>query len=179
MGMAGTRFGRNVPLEDTWPDRDKILDPNPREISRRLMTRDKLIPASAGNALDRRLAAVHAARLGQARDEPDRQPVGHPARAGRRLAEPPLQVMRTPDDPTAPAESDTPPTHINVKTHWWDGSQIYGNSPPEQNFLRSHEGGKLRLVDGLPPMPDDPATNPTRRTRVLARHGHDADALRA
>jgi hypothetical protein len=29
MGMAGTRFGRNVPLEDTWPDRDRILEPNP------------------------------------------------------------------------------------------------------------------------------------------------------
>jgi hypothetical protein len=47
MGMAGTRFGRNVPLEDTWPDRDRTLEPNPREISRRLMTHDEIIPASA------------------------------------------------------------------------------------------------------------------------------------
>ncbi len=33
MGMAGTRLGRNVPLEDTWPDRPRMLDPSPREIS--------------------------------------------------------------------------------------------------------------------------------------------------
>ena len=52
MGMAGTRFGRNVPIEATWPDRAHILEPSPREISRRLMTRDNgIIPASTGNAL--------------------------------------------------------------------------------------------------------------------------------
>ena len=39
MGMAGTRFGRNVPLEDTWPDREHILDPSPREVSRHLLAR--------------------------------------------------------------------------------------------------------------------------------------------
>ena len=44
MGMAGTRFGRNVPIEDTWPDRTRMLTPNPREISRRLMTRDTCHP---------------------------------------------------------------------------------------------------------------------------------------
>src|SRR6202042_3683749 len=33
MGMAGTRFGRNVPLAETWPDRDQMLKPNPREVS--------------------------------------------------------------------------------------------------------------------------------------------------
>ena len=51
MGMAGTRFGRNVPLDDTWPDQDRMMTPNPREISRRLMTRDTFNPATAGNAL--------------------------------------------------------------------------------------------------------------------------------
>lgn len=51
MGMADTRFGRNVPIEDTWPDKARMLTPNPREISRRLMTRDTLNAASGGNAL--------------------------------------------------------------------------------------------------------------------------------
>src|SRR5947199_2950709 len=48
MGMAGTRFGRNVPIEATFPDAAAMLTPSPREISRRLMTRDELVPATAG-----------------------------------------------------------------------------------------------------------------------------------
>ena len=70
-------------------------------------------------------------------------------------------MHRTPPDPTTPPDSDLPPTYVNVNTHWWDGSQIYGNSAREQAFLRAHEGGRLRLVDGMPPIPDDPAHNPT------------------
>ena len=31
MGMANTRFGRNVPLDDTWPDQDRMMTPNPRD----------------------------------------------------------------------------------------------------------------------------------------------------
>jgi hypothetical protein len=46
-------------------------------------------------------------------------------------------------------------------THWWDGSQLYGVDVEQQHFLRSHEGGKLRLAGGLPPIPEDPARNPT------------------
>ena len=51
MGMANTRFGRNVPLEDTKRDDARMLIPNPREISLKLMTRDKLDAATAGNAI--------------------------------------------------------------------------------------------------------------------------------
>src|SRR5258708_31035493 len=51
MGMASTRFGRNVPLDCTWPDKDRMMVPNPREISLKLMTRDTFNPATAGNAL--------------------------------------------------------------------------------------------------------------------------------
>ena len=58
---------------------------------------------------------------------------------------PPLTVLRTPDDPTTPPQSDRPPTHINIMTHWWDGSQVYANNLAEQECLRSHEGGALRL----------------------------------
>src|SRR6266567_2393376 len=51
MGMASTRFGRNVPLGSTWPDKDRMMVPNPREISLKLMTRDTFNAATAGNAL--------------------------------------------------------------------------------------------------------------------------------
>src|SRR3712207_6022494 len=37
MGSAETRFGRNVPIEHTYPDNDwALLRPNPRTVSREL-----------------------------------------------------------------------------------------------------------------------------------------------
>lgn len=161
MGMAGTRFGRNVPLEATWPDRGRILDPSPREISRRLMTRDNgIIPATAGNALIASWLQFMLHDWVKHGTSPTENPWVVPLLPGDDWPEPPLQVMRTPDDPTSPSDSDLPPTHINVNTHWWDGSQIYGNDLASQTFLRAHVGGKLRLVDGLPPVPDDRALSP-------------------
>jgi Animal haem peroxidase len=160
MGMAGTRFGRNVPIDDTWPDKDRILEPNPREISLRLMTRDELIPASAGNALIAAWLQFMIHDWFRHGTSPKDNPWILPAVEGDDWPQPPVKVMRTPEDPTGSPEN-LPPTHVNVMTHWWDGSQIYGNNLDDQEFLRSHEGGKLRLVDGLPPMPEDPAANPT------------------
>ena len=50
MGMAGSRFGRNIPIEHTFPD-PSPLDPSPREVSRALLTRHELVPATSVNAL--------------------------------------------------------------------------------------------------------------------------------
>lgn len=161
MGMAGTRFGRNVPIEDTWPAREKMLDPNPREVSRRLMTRNTIIPASAGNALIATWLQFMIHDWFRHGTSPTDNPWVIPLAPDDDWPTPPLLVMRTPDDPTSPPSSDLPPTHINVMTHWWDGSQIYGNSLADQDFLRARIGGKLQLVDGVQPVPDDPAQNPT------------------
>ena len=39
-GMAGARFGRNIPLASIDPDPEAtLLEPTPREVSRRLLTR--------------------------------------------------------------------------------------------------------------------------------------------
>ncbi|MFF9573038.1 peroxidase family protein [Streptomyces sp. NPDC014685] len=53
MGMAGTRFGRNIPLEAIVPasPEDVLARPNPREVSRALLTRDQLVPAESVNSL--------------------------------------------------------------------------------------------------------------------------------
>ena len=53
MGARGARFGRNVPLEQrpipqTLP---ALLQPSPRLVSTRLLTRDRLIVAPGANAL--------------------------------------------------------------------------------------------------------------------------------
>jgi hypothetical protein len=161
MGMAGTRFGRNVPIADTWPDQARMMVPNPRDISRKLMTRDELIPASAGNALIAAWLQFMIRDWFKHGTSPTDNPWVLPVSKGDDWATPPVKVMRSPQDPTTPPDSDLPPTHINVMTHWWDGSQIYGNDLDEQQFLRSHSGGKLRLVDGVPPVSDDPARNAT------------------
>ena len=48
IGAAGSRFGRNVPLAFTYPEAEPgILEPNPRIISRELMTRSTFLPAAA------------------------------------------------------------------------------------------------------------------------------------
>ena len=53
MGSAEMRFGRNVPLEHTYSENDwAILNrPNPRRVSRELLTRDVFEPATTLNLL--------------------------------------------------------------------------------------------------------------------------------
>jgi len=46
MGSTGTRFGRNVPLTEAVPDTANLLVPNPRTVSRELMTREQFQPAT-------------------------------------------------------------------------------------------------------------------------------------
>ena len=48
MGMAGTRFGRNVPPAVAAPERgDRLLTPNPRLVSTALLARGpEMIPAT-------------------------------------------------------------------------------------------------------------------------------------
>ena len=51
MGAKGTGFGRNVPESKTVTDTKRLLEPDPRVISRRLMARDEFKPAGIINAL--------------------------------------------------------------------------------------------------------------------------------
>src|SRR4051794_32724635 len=126
MGMAGTRFGRNVPLERTWPDRDRMMVPNPREISRKLMTREVFNPATAGNALIAAWLQFMTHDWFKHGTSPKDNPWILPPVEGDDWPAPPLLVMRTPPDPTSPPDSALPPTYLNVNTHWWDASSIYG-----------------------------------------------------
>jgi hypothetical protein len=52
MGSIGTRFGRNVPLDETFREPPSaLLDPNPRTISLELLTRERFLPATTLNVL--------------------------------------------------------------------------------------------------------------------------------
>lgn len=156
MGMAGTRFGRNVPVQDTYPDEAKLMTPNPRVISRKVMTRDEFQPASTLNVLAAAwIQFQNHGWFNHGENQPDNKfdiPLekGDPWPQEHR----PMEVGKTLVDHTRP-EGDTanPPTFINKVTHWWDGSQIYGSDQSTLDQLRSHVDGKMRLDEqGLLPL---------------------------
>lgn len=163
MGMAESRFGRNVPIEKTWPEPlPAIMSPSPREVSRKLMTRDVFIPATSVNAL------VAAWLQFMIRDwfSHGKSPVEDPWVIQLADDDPwpdhPMAILRTRPDPTRPeGASDLPPTYVNTETHWWDASQIYGTSKEHHEQVRTGEDGKLRVgPSGLLPHPTDPEKNP-------------------
>ncbi|MFB4317354.1 peroxidase family protein [Actinomadura sp. 21ATH] len=163
MGMAGARFGRNLPPAATFPDPPSaIMSPSPREISRRLLTRTELIPATSVNAL------VAAWLQFMIRDwfshgtGPAEDPWTIPLAVGDPWPAPPMTVPRTRPDPTG-RPGDGPPTWVNTETHWWDASQLYGSGIEAQRRVRSGQDGRLRVTpDGLPWRPTEPESDPAR-----------------
>ena len=148
MGMKGTRFGRNMASWLRRPNPTELMDPNPRTVSLRLMTRTEFQPAKTLNLLavawlqfqvhdwvdhgTNSIEHKHYIPLGEDDDWPFR----------------PMVVPATLPDPTAnPAKGEIPPTFLSHSTHWWDSSQLYGDSPEKQRELRTGFGGKLRLTD--------------------------------
>jgi hypothetical protein len=169
MGMAGARFGRNVPLDRTYTaaQESALLSPSPRTVSRRLLTRREFVPATTVN----NLAAAwlqfmirdwfsHGANETEnpwsiELDPDDIFPGGGP-----------MKILRTRRDPTRPPDEDPAtapaPTYVNTSTHWWDGSSIYGRSRAEQKQARSGVDGKLLVgLEGRLPA-GDPEHDPTR-----------------
>jgi hypothetical protein len=148
MGSAGTRFGRNVPLSETFPDTANLLVPNPRTVSEALLTRTTFQPANI-------LSVFGAAWIQfQVHDwfmhkkgvwtNAHEIPV-----ANGTWHEQPMRVPRTPADPPKVADSTRPPAYVNENSHWWDGSQVYGCTTAIQASLRAGRDGKVLVgADG-------------------------------
>ena len=151
-GAAGTRFPRNVENSVIRPETgDTLMTPNPREISRVLLSRQgemkkvpflNLLAASWINFQNHDwvhhgeplINEVHEIPL--AEDDPAR----------KKYWQTKIFIGKTQADPTRMPEHDTTPaTFINEVTHWWDGSQIYGSDQETVDRLRSGTDGKLRL----------------------------------
>jgi Animal haem peroxidase len=158
MGSAGTRFGRNVPMAGrTFPAtvRGTIMHPNPRMVSRELLTRKTFQPVRGLNLL----AAAWIQFMVRDWFLHGRGDMERPWRVELKGNDPwpgrtegAMLIPRTPEDPTrTPEEEGMPPTHVNKATHWWDGSQIYGNSDEETRGIRSHQHGKLKVPPDGPP----------------------------
>ena len=149
MGMACTRFGRNVPLGQGQAEKPpKLFDPNPRTVSNELLLRTDFKPATTLNILAAAWLQFETRDWFSHGTSTDRM-IEVPRPAGDDWPEDPIRVPSTPDDHTAPTGQRTK-TFLNTETHWWDGSQIYGSTPEFQAAIRSGEDGKVRIdADGF------------------------------
>ncbi|MFZ1411815.1 MAG: peroxidase family protein [Micropruina sp.] len=153
MGSVGCRFGRNVPIESTWPETDShLMSPNPRVVSRKLLTREVFQPATTLNVL---AAAWLQFEVHDwfSHPKPDWETCHHVNLSqGDDWHENPMRLPRSLPDPSWSDSTKTPTTWVTEDSHWWDGSQIYGSTHGMAEALRAHEDGKLILdADGLPP----------------------------
>ena len=151
-GAANTRFGFNTDPMETAGESARLLHPNPRTVSRVLLTRDrgfKPIPFLNLNAATWIQFMTHdwvsygdPAPMSVA--PPYRIPLDESDPARKLLCQTEMLVRRTQRDPTHRAH-DPRDTHINEVTSWWDGSQLYGSDGATVTSLRSLQGGKLAL----------------------------------
>ena len=152
MGAIGARFGRNVPLRETFPeDVPALLDPSPRDVSRRLLTRETFSPATTLNVLAAAWLQFEVHDWFSHGENQPESPWTVELGEGDPWTPPPMQIPRTRRDPTSDDDLTTPPTYATADSHWWDASQIYGSDPAFAAALRG-ENGRLRLdEDGLLP----------------------------
>jgi hypothetical protein len=151
MGAAGSRFGRNVPIERSWPEEaPRLLTPNPRTVSLELMTRDRFRPATILNILAAAWIQFEVHDwFSHGPNERD-NPIEVDLDASDPWPERPMRVERTRRDPSSvPGQ---PQTWVTSDSHWWDASQLYGRTKELADKARAFEDGKLRIdADSLLP----------------------------
>lgn len=149
MGAANTAFGRNFAPEYVKldPDKNKLMSPNPREISRRLLKREenKFLPVKQLNLLTAAWIQfqVHDWFAHDMHKQEDNDRLKIPIAEDDDWPGDPIQVRRT----KQLSENADPPVYINVNTHWWDCSQVYGSDDERAEALRTDADGK-RCPDG-------------------------------
>ncbi len=165
MGMGGARFGRNIPLAEASPEpEERRLTPNPRVVSRRLMTREIFKPAPTVNLLAASwIQFMVKDWISHGAGDPNlAYDLSLPADDG--WPTPRLLIPRTIPDPTRGDKEDGyPSTFANINTAWWDASSIYGSTLEQQSRIRSGNDGKLRVTpDGMLILPEEPTLDPTQ-----------------
>ena len=153
-GAAGTRFARNVDNAAIRPETgEALMSPNPREISRMLLTREgemKEVPflnllAASWINFENHDWIHHGEPLIKDTHE---IPLAANDPARKKFRQTKISVGKTQPDPTRmPGEEENPITFVNEVTHWWDGSQVYGSDQETVDLLRSGLDGKLTLEE--------------------------------
>lgn len=157
MGSAGTRFGRNVPLAEAFPDTANMMTPNPRVISQALFTRTSFQPVSILNILAAAWIQfqTHDWFVHKKGSTSDLHEI--PLASDDPWPEHPMRLPKTPVDPQKRPDPSRPPAYVNENSHWWDGSQVYGSTADVARSLRTGVAGKIRVgADGR--LGVDPAT---------------------
>jgi hypothetical protein len=156
MGSVGTRFGRNIALDRAYREGESDFgEPSPRLVSQKLLVRDRFIPADKLNLL---AAAWIQFEVHDwlSHDTDSAEPILVQVEGD----DEPMRIPRTRPDPSAPGRR-APPAFATSDTHWWDGSQIYGQDAAFQREARTYEDGKLKLgCDMLHPEALDPFLDP-------------------
>ncbi len=152
VGAVGARFGRNVPLRHTFPEElPALLDPSPREVSRKLLTRESFQPATTLNVLAAAWLQFEVHDWFSHGQNERKNPWSVQLEDDDTWYERPMRIQRTRRDATSDTDPSTPPTFVTADSHWWDGSQIYGTKAAFAEALRG-ENGRLRIdEDGLLP----------------------------
>jgi hypothetical protein len=153
MGQVGTRFGRNVDPTATPPESpEQMMEPNPREVSLRLLRRDTFKPATSLNVLAACwIQFENHDWFGHGENNPNEH-IEVPLPEGDDWPDgDPMQIRRTHPDRTQMDGGSEAPTYVNTVTHWWDGSQIYGSSEERNRKLRTGEDGRMATEDGRLP----------------------------
>ncbi len=158
MGRSGTSFARNEPLNRARVEPEPaLLQPNPRLVSRRLLTRETFIPARTLNVLAAAWIQFQGHDWFNHRTTSQERPFELELDAADDWPERPMRISRT-ERHGPPPRPDAPPVFANTETHWWDASQLYGSTVESQQRVRAWENGKLRL-------------GPNRRLPIAAGHG--------
>ena len=175
MGAVGRRFGRNVPLANVVPDTPNLLMPNPRVVSRTLMTREQFQPATILNLIAASWIQfmvhdwfVHK----RSRTPTSSRSRRHQATTG---ATPTIHVPRTLPTPRRPVRHGRP-AYANLNSHWWDASQIYGSDADTAAKLRTEDRRQAEASTPTGLLPVDPADrHPVHRLhRQLVDRSRDA-----
>jgi hypothetical protein len=167
LSNPGARFGRNIPLSEVDPTRDGgILEPSPRLVSNRLLARQKksdgtddFKPATILNLLAAAWIQFQTHDwFNHGTPRPiDDDPFDVPIPPGDSWPGGKMLVRRTRSDPTRRTNDGAGPvTYANAETHWWDSSQIYGDSPQAGRQYRSGKDGKLKIDPQTKLIPVDP-----------------------
>lgn len=156
MGMAGARFARNMPIEKTFGETSPdLFEPNPREISNRLLARKDFVAVPHLNLLAAAWIQfmVHD-WLSHGANRRDVPAYDIPLPDGDDWPVDKMTVLPTTPDPNKTPEDDgKPEVYTNIRSSWWDGSQLYGSSIGRQALIRTDPktkkfvaGGKIYLM---------------------------------
>ncbi|MEV6773836.1 peroxidase family protein [Nocardia sp. NPDC051030] len=147
MGAKGTGFGRNAPARGTVTHTARLLDPDPRVISRELMARDVFKPAGIINSLAAAWLQFENHNWFFHGDGVPERTIDIPLRDGDDFPENPMRIRSTIPLHGEIRDGCPAPVFANHETHWWDGSQIYGSGVERQREIRTFVDGKVKVGD--------------------------------